>query len=453
MIKSIVTGGGEDATELSRLSPLRTRLAAVFGVGIRDLLPVRGFLHAKALLLQAEEPGRGAHRDGGSCRLLDLPAADDAEAVLREEPGAVVLADERQIDWTAKASIAPLAARTANLFVYRELGAAFGAEPALCGALIGSPDAISRLSAFVDADFLHPLMAAEALNAAAPNRLVLKESRVAAMIAERARLADALSTAPGVHRVDVGPGPNLFVETTNADSAIARAAIFEADIRLSDDERILVGVRDAVANDRALAAFGVNTARRAPRVGEALRETKETRIAVRVDLDRATPVRIETGVGYFDHMLEQVAAHGGISIALACEGDVQVDLHHTIEDCALALGMALSAALAERRGIARYGFTLPMDEAEAQVSIDLGGRPYSVFDGAFAAPLLGAYPTEMTAHVFRSLAQTLGAAIHVSVKGDNDHHKTEACFKAFARALRAAVAVESDAVPSTKGVI
>src|SRR5262249_13769733 len=125
----------------------------------------------------------------------------------------------------------------------------------------------------------------------------------------------------------------------------------------------------------------------------------------------------------------------------------------SIEDCALALGQALNAALGPRKGIARYGFVLPMDEAEARVSIDLGGRPYLVFDGTFAAPALGAYPTEMTEHVFRSLAQTLGAAIHVSVTGENDHHKTEACFKALGRALRQAIRVDGVELPSTKGVI
>ena len=184
-----------------------------------------------------------------------------------------------------------------------------------------------------------------------------------------------------------------------------------------------------------------------------MRDTKETRIAVAVDLDAPSPRTIRTGVGFYDHMLDQVAAHGGFSLTLACEGDLEIDAHHTIEDCALALGSALKQALGERRGIARFGFVLPMDEAEAQVSIDLGGRPYSVFDGAFEGSHIGEWPTEMTAHVFRSLAEATGAAIHVSVTGENDHHKTEACFKAFGRALRQALRIEGEGVPSTKGVL
>lgn len=189
------------------------------------------------------------------------------------------------------------------------------------------------------------------------------------------------------------------------------------------------------------------------RRGEVERNTRETRIAARVDLDRDSPVRIETGVGFFDHMLEQVAHHGGFSLALSCAGDLHIDSHHTIEDCAIAFGQALAAALGDRRGIARFGFTLPMDEAEAKVSVDLGGRAYLVFDGAFTAPSLGAYPTEMTEHVFRSLSQALNATIHVSVTGENDHHKTEACFKALGRGLRQAIRIEGAALPSTKGVI
>ena len=189
------------------------------------------------------------------------------------------------------------------------------------------------------------------------------------------------------------------------------------------------------------------------RRADVTRETRETQVSVTIDLDRSAPAAISTGVGFYDHMLEQVAQHSGVALSLSCKGDLEIDAHHTIEDCALTLGQALKQALGERRGIARYGFVLPMDEAEAKVSLDLGGRPYVVFEGAFAQTRLGDYPTEMTEHVFRSLAQNMGAAIHVSVTGENDHHKTEACFKAFGRALRQAMAGEGKELPSTKGLI
>jgi histidinol-phosphate aminotransferase/imidazoleglycerol-phosphate dehydratase/histidinol-phosphatase len=184
-----------------------------------------------------------------------------------------------------------------------------------------------------------------------------------------------------------------------------------------------------------------------------VRDTKETRIAVAVDLDRAAPRRIATGIPFYDHMLDQVAAHGGFSLVLSCDGDLEIDAHHSIEDCAIAFGTALSRALGDRRGIGRFGFSLPMDETEAHVLIDLVRPPYSVFEGASRRAISANIPTEMTRHVFRSLADSLGAAIHVRVEGENDHHKTEACFKAFGRALRQALARDGDALPSTKGVL
>ena len=206
-------------------------------------------------------------------------------------------------------------------------------------------------------------------------------------------------------------------------------------------------------NEAALAAFGVAEKAEPARRAEAIRETKETRIAAAIDLDSPAPRRIDTGIPFYDHMLDQVAAHGGFSLILACEGDLEIDAHHSLEDVAIAFGTALSRALGERRGIGRFGFSLPMDETEAHVLIDLSGRPYSVFEGSVEASHIGAYPTEMTRHIFRSLADSLGAAIHVRVTGENDHHKTEACFKAFGRALRQAVARDGGGVPSTKGVL
>ncbi|MBY0565306.1 MAG: histidinol dehydrogenase [Hyphomonadaceae bacterium] len=243
---------------------------------------------------------------------------------------------------------------------------------------------------------------------------------------------------------------SFTVQEIDADGARALASYAA---RLARLEGLEAHARSADIRLRAAegATWLGEVARR--RVGEVERNTRETAIRVRVDLDAPAPVRIATGVGFFDHMLEQVAHHGGISLSLTCEGDLHIDAHHTIEDCAIAFGQAMKQALGERKGIARFGFLLPMDETEAKVSLDLGGRAFLVFDGEFAAPLLGEYPTQMTAHVFRSIADALGATIHVSVDGENDHHKTEACFKAFGRALRQAVRIEGGDVPSTKGVI
>jgi imidazoleglycerol-phosphate dehydratase/histidinol-phosphatase len=172
---------------------------------------------------------------------------------------------------------------------------------------------------------------------------------------------------------------------------------------------------------------------------------------VTVNLDAPQPVEIDTGIGFYDHMLEQVAQHGGFSLRLACDGDLDVDEHHTVEDTAISLGTALRRALGDKRGIARYGFLLPMDESEAQASLDLSGRPWFVFEGQFPRKQVGGLPTELVPHFFRSLAESLGAALHVSVRGENVHHMVEACFKAVGRTLRQAIRREGQELPSTKG--
>lgn len=190
-----------------------------------------------------------------------------------------------------------------------------------------------------------------------------------------------------------------------------------------------------------------------PRTGSVLRETRETRIRVSVDLDAEQPVSVHTGIGFFDHMLEQIAKHGGFALTLNCAGDLHVDEHHTVEDVALALGSALRQALGDKRGIARYGFVLPMDEAWVQVALDLSGRACLVFKGKFPRPEVGQLPTELVPHFFRSLSDSLGANLHITVRGDNTHHMIEACFKGLGRTLRQAVARTGQSLPSTKGTL
>ena len=193
----------------------------------------------------------------------------------------------------------------------------------------------------------------------------------------------------------------------------------------------------------------------APRRGSVLRNTRETCISVSVDLDDGSVQRIGSGIGFFDHMLESLARHGGFSLQLECKGDLQVDEHHTVEDCALTLGAALDKALGERRGIARFGFSLPMDDSRASALLDLGGRPYLEFRGEFPRDAVGGLATEMVPHFFRSLAESLRMNLHIDVSGDNTHHMVEACFKATGRALREAFRKEGDrnSIPSTKGTL
>jgi imidazoleglycerol-phosphate dehydratase/histidinol-phosphatase len=187
------------------------------------------------------------------------------------------------------------------------------------------------------------------------------------------------------------------------------------------------------------------------------RVTGETAVVVEVELDGRGRARVRTGIGFFDHLLELLAVHSGIDLTVEAQGDLRVDEHHTVEDVGLALGAALDRALGARRGIRRYGFLLPMDESLAQVAIDLGGRPYLVFHADFERERVGALPTELVEDFFKAMSDTLKANVHVNIHyGRNDHHKIEAIFKAFARALR--TAIEEDRrldgdVPSSKGVI
>ncbi|MDI1247505.1 MAG: bifunctional histidinol-phosphatase/imidazoleglycerol-phosphate dehydratase HisB [Lacunisphaera sp.] len=192
----------------------------------------------------------------------------------------------------------------------------------------------------------------------------------------------------------------------------------------------------------------------APRRATVVRNTKETKITVTVDLDATAPVKLATGLGFFDHMLEQIARHAGISLVIACEGDLHIDEHHTIEDTGLALGSALKQALGDKRGIGRYGFVMPMDESLAQVALDLSGRAWLVFDAKFPRDRVGEMPTEMVAHFFKSVSDNLALTLNMSVTGDNTHHMVEALFKGFGRALKPALARGAGTeIPSSKGVL
>lgn len=190
-----------------------------------------------------------------------------------------------------------------------------------------------------------------------------------------------------------------------------------------------------------------------PRQAVVERKTRETDIRVFIDLDAAGSCEADTGIGFFDHMLDQLASHGGFRLEISCRGDLEIDEHHTVEDCALALGQALNSALGDRRGIGRYGFLLPMDESLAEAAIDLSGRPAIVFEAAFPRERVGEFSTEMVRHFFASLSQSLGAAIHLKARGENTHHMIEALFKGAGRALKPALARHGNEMPSTKGVL
>lgn len=194
------------------------------------------------------------------------------------------------------------------------------------------------------------------------------------------------------------------------------------------------------------------------RIATVNRNTSETKIAVTVNLDGTGDYRVHTGIGFLDHMLEQLSRHSLIDLEVAVDGDLHIDQHHTTEDSALAIGEAISKALGDRRGIVRYGHAYaPMDEALTRVAIDISGRPFTVWKLAFTQEKLGEWDSELVEHWFQSFAQTAGLTLHVeNLYGTNNHHLAESAYKALARALRQAVSIDprkADAVPSTKGTL
>ena len=220
---------------------------------------------------------------------------------------------------------------------------------------------------------------------------------------------------------------------------------------VSDEEH------EALQRKRAMESWekAVETVRLGSRIATVCRKTSETDIEVRVDLDGHGSSQIDSGLKFFDHMLQQLVHHGGISLVLKCKGDIEVDEHHSIEDCGIALGEALGRALGDKRGIARYGFALPMDECRALVLLDFGGRSELVWDAQFTREYVGDFPTEMFRHFFKSFSDAAKCNIYVQARGENNHHLAEGIFKAFARSIRQAATRNpwSGELPSSKGLL
>jgi imidazoleglycerol-phosphate dehydratase/histidinol-phosphatase len=191
-----------------------------------------------------------------------------------------------------------------------------------------------------------------------------------------------------------------------------------------------------------------------PRISKVERKTSETKIEIELNLDGSGKSNISTGIGFYDHMLEQISRHGNLDLTINVKGDLQVDEHHTVEDVALALGEAVQKALGGKKGIERYSFVLPMDDCLAQVALDFGGRPWLVWDVKFSREKVGEMPAEMFFHFFKSFSDTAKCNLNIKAEGQNEHHKIEAIFKAFAKAIKQAVKqTDNFSLPSTKGTL
>lgn len=387
-----------------------------------------------------------------------------------ERFGGVVVLDEAYIDFSVRPSLASLVKRYPNLIVLQTLSKAWGMAGLRIGLAVADPAVISLMSKVkypYNINVVAQKMALMKLDEAA------KDKAVAEIVGQRFRLEKELRKCPEVKGIYSSDANFLLVRFDNPDEVYGRLLAGGVIVRNRSKVpgcegclRITVGT--PAENDRLLRLLAspvtepVEVALRCQgieKLGERhvriVRDTKETKITLELDLDSMGSGRISTGLPFFDHMLEQIPNHGGVALSIDAKGDLQVDEHHTIEDVGIVLGEAINAALGSKLGIARYGFVLPMDDCDAAVLMDFGGRIDFRWNAEFNREKVGDVPTEMFSHFFQSVCAGAKCNLHIWAEGVNEHHKAEAIFKAFARALRMAVARTPFPyeLPSSKGVL
>lgn len=395
--------------------------------------------------------------------------AEQIEELL-ERFGGVIVLDEAYIDFSVRPSLASLVKRYPNLIVLQTLSKAWGMAGLRIGLAIADPAVIALMSKVkypYNINVLAQKMALMKLDEAA------KDKAVAEIVGQRFRLEKELRKCPEVKGIYSSDANFLLVRFDNPDEVYGRLLAGGVIVRNRSKVpgcegclRITVGT--PAENDRllrllaspvtepvevALRCQGIeNLGERHVRI---VRDTKETKITLELDLDSMGSGRISTGLPFFDHMLEQIPNHGGVALSIDAKGDLQVDEHHTIEDVGIVLGEAINAALGSKLGITRYGFVLPMDDCDAAVLLDFGGRIDFRWNVEFNREKVGDVPTEMFSHFFQSVCAGAKCNLHIRAEGGNDHHKAEAIFKAFARALRMAVARTPFPyeLPSSKGIL
>lgn len=386
-----------------------------------------------------------------------------------ERFGGVVVLDEAYIDFSVRPSLVSLVKRYPNLIVLQTLSKAWGMAGLRIGLAIADPAVIALMSKVkypYNINVLAQKMALMKLD------VVAKDKAVAEIVGQRFRLEKELAKCPEVKGIYSSDANFLLVRFDNPDEVydrlLAGGVIVRNRSKVSGCEgclRITVGTPSE--NDRLLRLLSSPvtepveaTASGIEILGERhiriVRDTKETKISLELDLDSiGGSGRISTGLPFFDHMLEQIPNHGGVALSIDAKGDLQVDEHHTIEDVGIVLGEAINAALGSKLGVARYGFVLPMDDCDAAVLLDFGGRIDFKWNVEFKREKVGDVPTEMFSHFFQSVCAGAKCNLHIWAEGVNEHHKAEAIFKAFARALRMAVAWTPFPyeLPSSKGVL
>lgn len=364
----------------------------------------------------------------------------------------LVVVDEAYIDFAGESLVQE---DISNLFILQTFSKALGLAGARLGVGFGSSEVIDVLNKIKPPYNVNTLTQEKAIDVL--NRPELIKKQVSILIEEREKMEQTLKGIPSVKKIYPSDANFLLVafeDPQKTYSALMAKGIVVRDRsgQVPDTLRITIGT--PTENQRLIAALKEVDYEEKGRVGRCIRATSETKIKIEVNLDDPSNTSISTGVAFFDHMLDQIARHGAIGLYVEVEGDIAIDTHHTIEDTALALGTAFNDALKDRKGIERYGFLLPMDDCLAQVAIDFGGRPWLEWDATFDATHVGEMPTEMASHFFKSFSDTARCNLNVKAEGENDHHKIESIFKAFARAIKMAVRKDDSGVmPSTKGVL
>lgn len=386
--------------------------------------------------------------------------SDDLLELCRtRENNSIIVADEAYIELTdTPTGLLSVLKDYPNLVILRTLSKAYGLAGERIGMAIAATELINLIRRIAAPYVMTQSSIKAAMDALSPTGLSLYTQRVNIIKQERDRLTNLLPQSPMIERVFDSVTNFFLVQSNDLEGMVAALTRFGIRARpnvCAIPNTIRLSIGSPEENTILLEALDVIDIEKktSSRTAQVTRDTNETKINVLVNLDEALSPKIDTSIGFFDHMLCQIAQHGGFGLTLTCDGDLKVDQHHSIEDCALALGEAIKKALGDKKGIERFGFTAPLDEALATVTLDLSGRPHSEFNGKLPASMAGEFDTEMVPHFFQSFAMALGAGLHVSVKGDNTHHMIEASFKALGRALRQAIKQNSDAIPSTKGCL
>ena len=364
----------------------------------------------------------------------------------------LVVVDEAYIDFSGGSLVQE---KIPNLFILQTFSKTFGLAGARLGVGIGTSEVIDVLNKIKPPYNVNSLTQEKAVEMLERPDLISRQIEV--LKAEKVKLEKALTSIEKVTHVYPSDANFLLVafkdvHATYADLLAKGIVLRDRSSQVENTLRITVGTPEE--NNRLIQALKEEPTNRVGRIGTCIRTTSETKILVEVNLDDPSGSVSATGISFFDHMLDQIARHGAIGLKVLVEGDLKIDAHHTIEDTALALGAAFNDALKERKGIERYGFLLPMDDALAQVAIDFGGRPWLVWEAEFTATHVGEMPTEMVSHFFKSFSDTARCNLNIKVTGDNDHHKVESVFKAFSRAIKMAIKEDNSGIlPSTKGVL